>query len=262
MSYAVHIVQEFNPETLPELPHVSKSMTVCLGGSFDRIHRGHLLLLAVAVACVQRGGTILVGIADGPLLTRKLYGNMVRDYEHRQRDVWQILNGFISLREDLLDRVDDGTDISDTNIESPELESESSGGSSIAIKAHRVSYAIDATTPRGSGCGTLPYATTYCSTMTKTIPKGFQSNVSLKFFRILDPYGPSITSALNDGVLVVSTETILGGHMVNTERLQRGLKPVALAVVPLLRDRDGDKVSSTKIREEESMSDSFADRIS
>ena len=262
MSYAVHIVQEFNPETLPELPHVSKSTRVCLGGSFDRIHRGHLLLLAVAVACVEKGGMILVGIVDGPLVTRKLYGNIVRDYEQRRRDVRQILNGFISLREDLLDKIDSKLDKSDTNVEYPEHESESSRGSGITVGTPRASCNTGASTPTWPGSSGLPYATTYCSTMTRTVPKGFRSNVSLRLSRILDPYGPSITSVLNGGILVVSTETILGGHMVNVERLQRGLQPVALAVVPLLRDRDGEKVSSTKIREEESMSDSFADRIS
>ena len=61
-----------------------------------------------------------------------------------------------------------------------------------------------------------------------------------------DPFGGSILPGV--GVLVVSAETRAGGRAVNTERVRRGLRPVPLAVVPLVLADDLTPVSSRRIR--------------
>jgi inosine/xanthosine triphosphatase len=67
-----------------------------------------------------------------------------------------------------------------------------------------------------------------------------------RIFIIDDIYGPP---EIMDGVdiLVVSEETLDNGRKVNEQRVQRGLKPLELSVVPLIIADDGSKISSTSI---------------
>jgi hypothetical protein len=44
---------------------------VVLGGTFDRLHNGHKLLLSTAALLTRKGGQVDIGIADGPLIARK-----------------------------------------------------------------------------------------------------------------------------------------------------------------------------------------------
>ena len=47
---------------------------VAVGGTFDRLHAGHRLLLASAAACVAAGGTAYVGVTGDSLLVSKVRG--------------------------------------------------------------------------------------------------------------------------------------------------------------------------------------------
>ncbi len=63
-----------------------------------------------------------------------------------------------------------------------------------------------------------------------------------------DPFGPAITS--NDlEVHVSSEETIENAKKINQIRIQKGLKPLYLLMIPLLLDEHGKKISSSEIRE-------------
>lgn len=67
-----------------------------------------------------------------------------------------------------------------------------------------------------------------------------------EIFEIDDMYGPD---DVMDGVdvLVVSEETLDNGRALNERRVSRGLKPMELSVVPLVRADDGGKISSSSI---------------
>lgn len=59
--------------------------TVALGGTFDRIHSGHNLLLTYsAYLCSNR---IIVGVSDGPLLINKVLSELIEPVEHRISNV-------------------------------------------------------------------------------------------------------------------------------------------------------------------------------
>ncbi len=49
--------------------------------------------------------------------------------------------------------------------------------------------------------------------------------------------------------LILSQETYSNAVKLNELREQKGLKPIILIVIPLLKDRDSSKISSTAIRE-------------
>ncbi len=67
-------------------------------------------------------------------------------------------------------------------------------------------------------------------------------------FEIDDMYGPD--ELMDDvDVLVVSEETLDNGRKVNDHRRERGLNPLELSVVPLIRSDSGDKISSSGIME-------------
>ena len=49
--------------------------------------------------------------------------------------------------------------------------------------------------------------------------------------------------------LIVSQETYVNAQKLNENREKKGLKPLVLIVIPLLKDKDNKKISSTIIRE-------------
>ncbi|MBR2255463.1 MAG: inosine/xanthosine triphosphatase [Candidatus Methanomethylophilaceae archaeon] len=67
-------------------------------------------------------------------------------------------------------------------------------------------------------------------------------------FPLEDEFGPD--ELMDDvDVLVVSEETRAGGERVNSRRVERGLPPLRLSVVPVVEASDGSKISSTGIME-------------
>jgi len=62
---------------------------VVLGGTFDRIHAGHKLLLAMSALCAQK--RLLVGVSRGPLLDNKELKDLVHPLELRTRRLFQTL---------------------------------------------------------------------------------------------------------------------------------------------------------------------------
>ena len=54
---------------------------VCVGGTFDRLHAGHKLLLSKAALLAQR--ELVVGVADSPLLRRKRLRELVEPLSYR-----------------------------------------------------------------------------------------------------------------------------------------------------------------------------------
>lgn len=62
---------------------------------------------------------------------------------------------------------------------------------------------------------------------------------------LTEPTGIAVESSFEH--LVVSPETKRGGDRINDLRLERGLRPLQVHVVPHLRAEDGDIISSTRI---------------
>jgi len=56
---------------------------VSVGGTFDRLHAGHRLLLAAAARTVAPGGTLYVGVTSSELLAHKKHSHLVEPYETR-----------------------------------------------------------------------------------------------------------------------------------------------------------------------------------
>lgn len=56
---------------------------VSVGGTFDRLHAGHRLLLATASRAVASGGVLYVGVTSAELLANKAYGALVESYADR-----------------------------------------------------------------------------------------------------------------------------------------------------------------------------------
>ena len=62
---------------------------VVLGGTFDRIHAGHKLLLAMSALCAQK--RLLIGVSRGALLDKKELKDLMHPIELRSRRLFQTL---------------------------------------------------------------------------------------------------------------------------------------------------------------------------
>lgn len=63
-----------------------------------------------------------------------------------------------------------------------------------------------------------------------------------------DQYGPPIYEADYEG-LIVSQETYSSALKINEIRQQKGFNPLIVIVIPILKDKENKKISSTAIRE-------------
>ena len=83
----------------------------------------------------------------------------------------------------------------------------------------------------------------------KTIRKKFP-NCSFEIAKLDDEFGPAVLE--NDvDALVVSDETSQKGDILNAMRKEKNLLPVEIIVVPMKLASDGDRISSTRIRNSE-----------
>jgi pantetheine-phosphate adenylyltransferase len=60
-------------------------------------------------------------------------------------------------------------------------------------------------------------------------------------------FGPAVTTG-DVGALVASSETQVKGKFLNEMRIKKGLRPVEVIAVELVRAEDGSPISSTRIR--------------
>ena len=80
----------------------------------------------------------------------------------------------------------------------------------------------------------------------RMIKKEF-GNASYEIAKLDGDFGPAVTTG-DVGALVASHETQAKGRLLNEMRAKRGLKPVDVITVELLKAEDGSPISSTRIR--------------
>lgn len=71
------------PSPEPQSPEPSPFARLSVGGTFDRMHAGHRLLLAVSSACAPPGGVVFVGVTGDALLVNKRHRHLVQAYDDR-----------------------------------------------------------------------------------------------------------------------------------------------------------------------------------
>jgi pantetheine-phosphate adenylyltransferase len=80
----------------------------------------------------------------------------------------------------------------------------------------------------------------------RTITKEF-GDVSYQIAELQADFGPAVSSG-SVAALVTSTETREKGKVLNDMRAKKGLKPVEVITVDLVRAEDGSPISSTRIK--------------
>ncbi|MEM1544893.1 MAG: pantetheine-phosphate adenylyltransferase [Candidatus Methanomethylicia archaeon] len=67
---------------------MSKYAYVCLGGTFNHLHKGHKVIIETAFTI---GDKVLIGLADEHLIKNKEYHNLIESYEERERKIRDFL---------------------------------------------------------------------------------------------------------------------------------------------------------------------------
>ena len=64
-------------------------MKVCIGGSFDHLHKGHKCLIKKAFEIAGRNGLVFIGVTSGEIIKRK---RDVKPFESRKKAIEQFLS--------------------------------------------------------------------------------------------------------------------------------------------------------------------------
>lgn len=86
-------------------------------------------------------------------------------------------------------------------------------------------------------------------TLVKTIEKNF-ANTEFEISKLDNDFGPAVLEKKVQA-LVVSGETSNQGEVLNQIRKQKNLPPVDLLVVPMVLAKDGTRISTTRIKNQE-----------
>jgi len=65
-----------------------QSMKVCIGGTFDRLHKGHTYLIDKALQTAGEQGFVFIGITKGEMINKK---KSVRSFEQRKQTILDYL---------------------------------------------------------------------------------------------------------------------------------------------------------------------------
>lgn len=85
--------------------------------------------------------------------------------------------------------------------------------------------------------------------LVKVIEKNFPNN-SFEISKLDNDFGPAVLEKKVQA-LVVSDETSNQGEVLNLLRKQKNLPPVDVVVVPMVLAKDGNKISTTRIKNQE-----------
>ena len=90
---------------------------------------------------------------------------------------------------------------------------------------------------------------TRLNNLKKTLTEKFSDSL-FEIARLDDDFGPAVIKGEVDA-LVVSEETSKKGDILNAKRNDLGLSPVEIIIVPMKLASDGERISSTRIRNAE-----------
>ena len=86
-------------------------------------------------------------------------------------------------------------------------------------------------------------------TLSNTIKKKFP-NHAFQISELHNDFGPAVLEK-NVEALVVSDETSIQGKILNQLRLEKNLPPVKIIIVPMVLAQDGNRISTTRIKNSE-----------
>ncbi|MCX6730370.1 MAG: pantetheine-phosphate adenylyltransferase, partial [Candidatus Roizmanbacteria bacterium] len=82
----------------------------------------------------------------------------------------------------------------------------------------------------------------------KVLDFALQQKKKVEVVQLRDIYGPTIENNSFES-LFVTKDTLNGGNLINNKRIELGMKPLLIQVVPFEYDEKGEKISSERIRQ-------------
>ena len=67
---------------------MSQSMNVCIGGTFDHLHKGHMSLIDKALQTAGKQGFVFIGVTTGGMINKK---KSVKSFEQRKQGILDYL---------------------------------------------------------------------------------------------------------------------------------------------------------------------------